>query len=180
MKTALFIAFIKVLSGLLSLVVAAGAKWLKERNERKAIRHGTLKALKKYPMSKRLFIKDGPDEYMNEDHPQTVFFQQELISNAYRPIVILMVVSLFSYNTIEYKWFLAFIALSFPFIEFSMDELKEKNWFKCTLIFIWIITFFIILCGERQLQKDNDNSKNDVTTQTYDNSSDTTEKKPLH
>lgn len=150
MKTPILIATLKILASGLALLMAASAKWLKDRNKRMTRREAMNQELKIFPRNKRLMY-DG-DDFMEKHYPQKVFFWDEIIINAFRPLMILVVLSIFSYNSYWFKFFLAFIVLSFAFIEWSIEEIKDKNWYKFLLCLIWICTFLIIYYEEWLLQ----------------------------
>lgn len=167
MKTPFLIAIIKIGSSLLALFVAAFAKWLKDRNKRRNIKEGTVKNMKIFIPRERQLYKDNPDEFMAKFHPQEVFFKEELIINAFRPIFILTVISLFAYSNNVFLFFVAGVVIVYGFIEFSLDELKEKKLYPLILLAIWIISFFIVYYSELDVQE---KSSCDSTTEVVNNS----------
>lgn len=151
MKEPIVIALVKIFSAFLALVIAALVKWSRERFERRSIRKGIGLGMAKYSPKQRQLYNDDPETYMSDNHPQTVFFYEELIVNGYRPIVILMLVSLLMYTDLMYHVLVIILSLLYLFVEFNIDELKEKRWYKCSLILIWILVFVSITFSEINL-----------------------------
>ena len=163
MKDPYLIAFFKILSGVLAVFFAAAAKWVKEWFERRSQKKGILKNMITFSPTKRLLYQNDPEGFMRENHPQTVFFKSEVLANAFRPIFILMLVSIFSYhNDIFYLIFAVIIFLSYFFIELTLDEIKDKGWYKILLIALWIISYLVILHSELKLKQ----SSSPVNTET--------------
>jgi hypothetical protein len=168
MKDPYLIAFLKILSGILAVLFAAAAKWVKEWFERRSQEKGIKKNMLTFAPTKRLLYQNDPVGFMKENHPQTVFFTKEVLTNAFRPVFILMLVSIFSYHSdIFYLIFAAIIFLSYFFIELTLDEIRDKNWYKLLLVVIWVLSFSVIVHSELLLQQKTSCSQ--VTANTTEN-----------
>lgn len=154
MKNIYVISFLKILTGLLGLVFWAAIKWSKERYKLRIIKTAILDHIKNHLFQDRLLYNEQTvGKFMEKNHPQTIFFIEELCINALRPIYMLTLVLLFFYSSvIPFLIFLIGIVLIGFLAEMNLDELKTSTLFRLSLVGIWIITFIIICYSEYQIQ----------------------------
>jgi hypothetical protein len=147
------ISFLKLLTGLLGLIVAAGMKWSKEQFKLRSIREAIVQHRAWYPHQDRLLYKDGVERFMKKNHPQNIDFAKELWANAFRPVYILTLVLLTFYHDVPlYVIFSIAISLCTIFAEINFDGWKEQKWFKAFLVIIWILTYFILAYSECEVK----------------------------
>ena len=126
----------------------------RQRYKLRIIKTAILDHIKNHLFQDRLLYNEQTvDKFMEKNHPQTIFFIEELCINGLRPIYMLTLVLLFFYNSVVlFLIFLISIVLMGFLVEMNLDDLKKSTLFKWSLVGVWIITYIIIYYSECQIQ----------------------------
>ncbi len=140
------IPLLKTMSGLLSLFMAASLKSSKDKKRYETVLKHLVEECDAHARMRQQY--GDPVAWMDVYKPRTVWFKNEILINAHRPLYILFCIAILVQPT--YPAILMFILLSFSLflIEQEIENIKSKGWYVFLLIFVWAISYPILIYSE--------------------------------
>ncbi len=138
---------LKITSSLVSVIITAGVKTSKDTRRYEISLQHVEEEIAKGGRARQLYGNDAR-QYMDIHKPITIKFGNEFICNAHRPLFILYAIMLWAQLTYPIAVMAVLLGLSFYFIEQHIESLKEKKWYKVTILALWLVTYPILLWSE--------------------------------
>jgi hypothetical protein len=144
MELSLLIAFKRVLGGIIAVLLIAGISKSKSSYRIDTIRKHINSEIKKNPKAQRVYGNDV-EAYISQNYPDNESFINLVIINAFRPLLVLILISVFDFqNSLIVLFEIIVIILIFPIEIYFGDKWKNKKWYILVVLFLWFVAFVTI------------------------------------
>lgn len=155
-----FKAFILILGGFVSIILAVTIKYF---NRKRKISDTKITIEKAIQMEPSLRSKFGDiDAYLDQDPlTQDIHFFDELILNSVQPLLLLSILSLFDFtNPIIIIFLIIILIFSYAHEIYMGEEYKKKRFYRIIVFSLWL-SFYTISCfGYSETVKKSDTPSN--------------------
>ena len=167
MEISLLIAFKKILGGVSAIFLIAGILKGKSLFSIDTIRKHIKNELKKNPTKAMRLYGNDIEAYILQNYPDKESFSELLIVNAFRPLLVLILISVLDFHNFYIILFeIVLVLLIFPIELYFGDKWKNKKWYVLIVVGLWLSAFGI-LSYSNYLQSNENSKLNNPTTQNY-------------
>jgi hypothetical protein len=155
MTASLLIALKKILGGIVSIFLIAGIKKSKNLLHIKSIRKHIEEEFQRNRTKAMQRYGNDIDVFIAQNYPDKETFKGLLIINAFRPLLVVILISVLDFQNAYIILFEIFlVVLIFPIESYFGDEWKDKKWYVWIIIGLWL-TAWAILSYSNYLQTAN-------------------------
>lgn len=174
MEISLLIALKKILGGIVSIFLISGIMKGKSLFKIDNIRKHIQDEFKRNATKATRLYGNDIEEYLSQNYPDKDTFFELLIINAYRPLLVLIMISVLDFHNVLIIFFeILLVILIFPIEIYFGDKWKGKKWYIFLVSFLWILAF-ILLTYSKYLEIKTEKDNNKTTTTIEDNAIDST------
>ena len=162
METSLLIALKKILGGIVSIFLIAGIVKGKSLFSIDVIRRHIKDEFKKNTSKATRLYGNDIEAYLSQNYPDKDKFSEILIINAYRPLLVLIVISVLDFqNPIIILFEIILMVLIFPIEIYFGNIWKGNKWYVSLVCFLWLLAF-TVLTYSNYLQTETKNKISDT------------------
>lgn len=155
MEISVLIALKKVMGGIVAIFLIAGIMKGKSLFRIDTIRKHIKNEFKKSPTKAIRLYGNDIEAYISQNYPDKYSFIELLIINAFRPLLVLILISVLDFhNTFIILFEIILVILIFPIEIYFGDKWKDKKWYISIVAGLWLLAF-VILSYSNHLQSTN-------------------------
>lgn len=145
MTASLLIALKKILGGIVSIFLISGIMKSKSLYSIDTIRKHIKDEFNRDPVKARRLYGNDIEAYLSQNYPDKNTFFELLIINAYRPLLVLILISVLDFqNSLIALFEILLVILIIPIEIYFGDKWKGKKWYMFLVFLLWVVAFLIL------------------------------------
>lgn len=153
----ILLAFKKILGGIVSVFLISGIVKSKSKFKIDTIKKHISEEFKKNATKATRLYGNDIDEYIAQNYPETESFTELLLVNAFRPLLVLILISVLDLNNFVLILFaILLVVLIFPIESIFGDKWKKESWYVFLVLSLWLVAFIVLsFSNYYNLEEDN-------------------------